>query len=47
LDIADVELGRVAQLAKLARVADDVVDEVVGELKDSLRSGLDRVGLGG
>ena len=37
LDIADVELGRVAQLAKLARVADDVVDEVVGELEDRLR----------
>ena len=38
LDIANVELGRVAQLAKLARVADDVVDEVVGELEDGLWS---------
>lgn len=39
LDIADVELWRVAELAKLARVADDVVDEVVSELEDGLQSG--------
>jgi hypothetical protein len=36
LDIADIELWRVAQFGQLARVADDVVDEVVGELEDGL-----------
>lgn len=36
LEVADVELGRFAQLAKLACAADDVVDKVVGELEDGL-----------
>jgi hypothetical protein len=36
LEIADVKLGRLAQLAELARAADDVVDKVVSELEDRL-----------
>ena len=36
MEVADVELGRFAQLAKLAGAADDVVDKVVGELEDGL-----------
>jgi hypothetical protein len=36
LEIADVELRRLAQLAELARAANDIVDEVVGELEDCL-----------
>lgn len=36
LDVADIELRAVSELGQLARVADDVVDEVVGELEDGL-----------
>jgi hypothetical protein len=36
LYVADVELGRVAQLGKLARTADNVVDKIVGKLENSL-----------
>jgi hypothetical protein len=36
LDVADVELGRVAQLGELACTADNVVDKIVGKLENSL-----------
>jgi hypothetical protein len=36
LDIADVELRRLAQFGQFACGADDVVDKVVGELEDGL-----------
>lgn len=39
LNIANVKLRRLAELAKLACAADDVVYEVVGKLKDRLASG--------
>jgi hypothetical protein len=36
LEIANVELGRLAELAEFAGATDDVVDKVVGELEDRL-----------
>ena len=37
LDVADVELGRLAELGKLASIGKDGVDEVVSKLKDCLK----------
>jgi hypothetical protein len=37
LDVADVELGRLAELRKLASISEDGVDEVISKLKDCLR----------
>jgi hypothetical protein len=36
LDIADVELGRLAEFGKLASVGENGIDEVVSKLKDCL-----------
>jgi hypothetical protein len=36
LDVPDLELRRFAELAKLARAADDAVDEVICKLQDGL-----------
>lgn len=37
LDVADIELGRIAELGKLASIGEDSVDEVISKLKDCLR----------
>jgi hypothetical protein len=36
LDVANVELRRIAELGQFASVANDVVDKVICELKNSL-----------